>query len=107
MRKIRKGDVVMALRGNDKGETGKVLDIDTKNQKALVEGLNLKKKHIKRTAKNLKAGIDDIPAPLPMCSLSLVSKKDGKPVRVRFEVKKSGNKSRKVRVAVRTGEVFD
>ena len=107
MRKIRKGDEVMILRGGDRGRTGKVLEVDDVKGRAKVEGLNMVKKHRKRTAKRLKAGIEDMPAPIPLCALSLVSKKDGKPVRVHFQVTESGGKMRKVRVASRTGETFD
>lgn len=107
MRKIRKGDEVMVLRGRDRGRTGKVLEVDPKTLRAVVEGLNQVKKHQRRTRKNLKAEIKTISAPIPMCALAIVSKKDGKPVRVRFETRETGGKTRKVRVAVRTAEVFD
>lgn len=107
MRKIRKGDEVMVLRGKDRGHTGKVLEVDPKTDRAVVEGLNQVKKHQRRTTKNLKAEIKTISAPIPMSALAIVSKKDGKPVRVRFETRESGGKVRKVRVATRTGEVFD
>ncbi|MBL6975188.1 MAG: 50S ribosomal protein L24 [Deltaproteobacteria bacterium] len=107
MRKIRKNDEVMVLRGSERGRTGKVLDVDLETGKATVEGMNLRKKHRRRSAKHLKAGIEELPAPIPVCALALVSKKDGKAVRVRIETRETGGKARKVRVAVRTGEVFD
>ena len=107
MRKIRKGDEVIVLRGDDRGRTGKVMELDTKSNRVKVEGLNLVKKHRKRSAKNLKATIEDVPAPLPIAAVSLVSKKDGKPVRVRVETRESAGRVRKVRVAARTKEVFD
>jgi large subunit ribosomal protein L24 len=109
MRKIRKNDEVMVLRGKVglRGQKGKVLEIDDEKQRAKVEGLNLVKKHKKRTARNLKASIEDVPAPIPLSALALVSKKDGKPVRVHFETRTAQGKTRKVRVASRTGEVFE
>jgi len=107
MRKIRKGDEVIVLRGDDRGRTGKVMDLDTKSNRVKVEGLNLVKKHRKRSAKNLKATIEDVPAPLPVAAVALVSKKDGKAVRVRIETRETAGKVRKVRLAVRTQEVFD
>ncbi len=107
MRKIRKGDDVVILRGDDRGRTGKVMDVDTKSDRVKVEGLNLVKKHRKRSAKNLKATIEDVPAPLPMAAVALASKKDRKAVRVHVETRESAGKVRKVRVATRTQEVFD
>lgn len=108
MRKIRKNDEVIVLRGKDVGAKGKVLEVDDKKDRAVVEGVNMVKKHQKRSAKNLKAGIQDKAAPLPLAALALVSKKDGKAVRVRIEERETaGGKTRKVRVATRTGEVFD
>jgi large subunit ribosomal protein L24 len=107
MRKIRKGDEVVVLRGRSAGQKGRVLDVDDEKERAKVEGVNLVKKHRKRSVKNLKATIEDVPAGLPLSSLALVSKKDGKPVRVHFESRESQGKVRKVRVATRTGEVFE
>lgn len=107
MRKIRKGDEVMVLRGKDRGRTGKVLEVDAKTLRAVVEGLNQVKKHQRGTAKKLRSEIKTVSAPIPLCALALVSKKDGKPVRVRFETRKSGDRTCKVRVGVRTGEAFD
>ena len=107
MRKIRKNDEVVVLRGKDAGSKGRVMEVDDAKNRALVEGLNLCKKHQKRTAKNLKAGITEKPAPIPLAALALASKKDGKPVRVHIEERETAGKVRKVRVAARTGEVFD
>ena len=109
MRKIRKGDEVVVLRGETglKGEKGKVLEVDDRRGWAKVEGLNLVKKHRKRTARSLKGAGESVPAPIPLSALALVSRKDGKPVRVHFETRESGGKVRKVRVASRTDEVFD
>jgi large subunit ribosomal protein L24 len=107
MLKIRKNDEVVVMRGKDAGSKGRILEVDVKTKRAIVEGLNLVKKHQKRSAKNLKAGITEKAALIPMCALALASKKDGKPVRVHIEVRESDGKTRKVRVAARTGEVFD
>jgi len=108
MRKIKRGDMVMILRGKDRGKKGRVLEVDPKAGTAKVEGLNLVKKHRRRTAKHPRPSIDTIPAPIPLSALALVSRKDGKPTRVRIE-KRTNEQGRvhKVRVSVRTGEVFD
>ncbi|HOU53078.1 MAG TPA: 50S ribosomal protein L24 [Myxococcota bacterium] len=108
MNKIRKNDEVVVLRGRNAGAKGKVLEVDGKSGRAVVEGVNLVKKHSKRKTRRLEAGIQEKPAPLPLSALSLVSRKDGKAVRVHFELREgSGGQTRKVRVASRTGEVFD
>ncbi len=105
MRKIRKGDEVIVLRGRDHGRKGKVLSVD--GDKAIVDNINVVKRHSRRQANNLHGGITDKSAPLPLSALALVSKKDGKAVRVRFETRETAGKVRKVRVATRTNEVFE
>jgi len=107
MRKIRKGDTVIIRRGKDKGKTGTVLQVVDDGARVIVEGLNLVSKHQKRTSEKVKAGINSVPAPLPINVVSLVSKQDGRAVRVHFEFREEGGNARKVRVASRTGEVFD
>jgi large subunit ribosomal protein L24 len=108
MQKIRRGDMVVVLRGKDRGKKGRVLEVDPKTGRAKVEGLNLVKKHRRRTSKNPRPTIDSIPAPIPLSALALVSRKDGKKTRVRIEERKDEQgRVRKVRVSVRTGEVFD
>ena len=107
MRKIRKGDEVMIRRGKDKGRTGTVLHVVDNGTRVVVEGLNLVTKHQRRTTETSKGGIQSVPAPLPINAVSLVSRQDGRPVRVHFETREEGGHSRKVRVATRTGEVFD
>lgn len=107
MKKIRKGDEVQVLRGKDRGRKGKVLEVHAEDDKAIVENLNMIKKHTKKSAKDMEGGIVERPAPLPLCALAVLSKKDGKPVRVHFETRETAGKVRKVRVASRTGEVLD
>lgn len=106
MRKIRKGDEVIVLRGKDKGRKGRVLKVLTKEGRAIVEGVNLVKKHQRRSAGARLGGINTVPAPVPLCALALVSQKDGKRTRVRFEMRETSGRTQKVRVSVRTGEVF-
>jgi large subunit ribosomal protein L24 len=108
MQKIRRGDMVVVLRGKDRGKKGKVLEVDPKTGRAKVEGLNVVKKHRRKTAKNPRPAIDTIPAPIPLSALALVSRKDGKATRVRMEEKgDEQGRVRKVRVSVRTEEVFE
>lgn len=107
MRKIRKGDTVIIRRGKDKGKTGTILQVIDDGKRVIVEGLNLVTKHQKRTNEKTKAGIQSKPAPLPINTVSLVSKQDGRAVRVHFEFREEGGNTQKVRVASRTGEVFE
>ena len=100
--KIKKGDSVVVLSGKDKGRTGTVLQVLPKDGKVVVEGVNVATKHRKPTQQNPQGGIDRTPAPMAISKVA-VATKDGKPTRVRFEVKDG----KKVRVAVKSGETID
>ena len=103
MNKIKKNDNVMVITGKDKGVTGKVRSIDIKNDKALVEGANMIKKHA-RPRKNAKqAGIIDRENAIAVSNLMIVCTKCKKPVRVGFKVQ--GEK--KSRVCKSCGEVIN
>ena len=100
--KIKKGDSVVVLSGKDKGRTGTVLQVQPKDGKVVVEGVNVSTRHRKPTQANPQGGIDRIPAPMSISKVA-VADKDGKPTRVRFEIKDG----KKVRVAVKSGETID
>ena len=100
--KIKKGDSVVVLSGKDKGRTGTVLQVLPKDGKVVVEGVNVATKHRKPTQVNPQGGIERTPAPMAISKVA-VADKDGKPTRVRFEVKDG----KKVRVAVKSGETID
>ena len=100
--KIKKGDSVVVLSGKDKGRTGTVLQVLPKDGKVVVEGVNVATKHRKPSQANPQGGIDRTPAPMAISKVA-VATKDGKPSRVRFEVKDG----KKVRVAVKSGETID
>ncbi|MCJ2180347.1 50S ribosomal protein L24 [Novosphingobium album (ex Hu et al. 2023)] len=100
--KIKKGDSVVVLSGKDKGRTGTVLQVLPKDGKVVVEGVNVATKHRKPTQMNPQGGIERTPAPMAISKVA-VADKDGKPTRVRFEVKDG----KKVRVAVKSGETID
>ena len=102
MAKIKKGDTVVVLSGKDKGRTGTVLQVLPKDAKVVVEGVNVATKHRKPTQQNPQGGIERTPAPMAISKVA-VADKDGKPTRVRFEVKDG----KKVRVAVKSGEKID
>ncbi len=91
--KIKKDDMVVVIAGKDKGKEGKVLSVDAKNGKVLVEGVNIVHKHSKPNMQNQQGGIIDKEAPIDLSNVMYLYK--GKPVRVGFQ----GEKKDKVRVA--------
>lgn len=68
---IKKGDTVEVIAGEGKGKTGKVMQLDPKSGRALVEGLNLVKKHMKPTQDNPQGGIVDMEAPIAISNLKV------------------------------------
>jgi len=100
--KIKKGDNVVVRSGKDKGRTGTVLQVLPKDGKVVVSGVNVAARHRKPSQLNPQGGIDRREAPMAISKVA-VADKDGKPTRVRFEVKDG----KKVRVAVKSGETID
>ena len=100
--KIRKGDRVMVLAGKDKGRQGAVLKVFPKEERVLVEGLNIVQRHTKPSQGDPQGGIKNKEAPLHVSNVAVVDSK-GKPTRVGFRV--DGDK--KVRFAKTTGEVIN
>ncbi len=103
MQKIRKGDKVVVLAGKDKGRTGEVLRVMPKDDKAVVRGVNMIRRHQKQS-QTQEGGIITKEAPIHLSNIALADPKDGKPTRVGFQVQKDG---KKVRVAKRSGEVIN
>jgi large subunit ribosomal protein L24 len=101
MLKIKKGDTVRITTGKDKGKEGKVLEIDRKNDRVVVEGLNLIKKHAKPSAAEQKGGIISREAPLHISNVALVV--DGEITKVGFKVTDGAM----VRISKKTGKVID
>lgn len=98
-RHVRKGDQVMVTSGSFKGQTGEIIDIDTKNDRVIVKGLNLVTKHVKASRVNPQGSVATKEAPLHISKVSPVV--DGKAVRVGFRTNKDGSK---VRVARKAGK---
>jgi large subunit ribosomal protein L24 len=101
--KIKKGDKVVVLTGRDKGKTGEVVQVLPKEERALVRGINLVKRHQRQTA-NQEGGIISKEAPVHLSNLAVADPKDGKPTRVGFKILDDG---RKVRFAKRSGDLID
>jgi large subunit ribosomal protein L24 len=101
--KIKKGDKVVVLTGRDKGRTGEVVQVMPKEERALVRGVNLVKRHQRQTA-NQEGGIISKEASIHLSNIAVADPKDGKPTRVGFKFLDDG---RKVRFAKRSGDLID
>jgi large subunit ribosomal protein L24 len=100
--KIKKGDKVVVLSGKDKGKHGEVTKSIPKEGKVIVAGVNIATRHRKPSQTNPQGGLERIEAPMHVSKVAIEDPKTGKPTRVRFEIKDG----KKVRVAVRSGEVI-
>jgi large subunit ribosomal protein L24 len=94
MFRIRKEDTVGVIAGRDKGKRGKVIAVFPSADKALVEGVNFVKKHMRKTQQNQQGGIVQKEVPIHLSNLMLICKQCNKPVRVGFSLLKDGSKSR-------------
>ena len=101
--KIRKGDRVVILSGRDKGRSGAVLKVLPKEERVLVEGLNIVHRHTRPTQADPQGGIKDKEASLHLSNVALVDPKTGGPTRVGFRVEDG----KKVRFAKKSGEVIN
>ncbi|WP_417820609.1 50S ribosomal protein L24 [Terasakiella sp.] len=101
--KIKKGDNVIVLTGKDKGKQGEVLSVQPDNAKAVVQGINLVKRHTKPTQFQA-GGIVEKEAAIALSNIAIVDPKEGKATRVGFKILEDG---KKVRVAKLSGEVID
>jgi large subunit ribosomal protein L24 len=100
--KIKKGDRVIVLTGRDKGKQGEVIEVRPKENRALVRGVNIVRRHQRQSAAQ-EGGIISKEGPINLSNLALEDPKDGKPTRVGFKILEDG---RKVRFAKRSGEVI-
>jgi large subunit ribosomal protein L24 len=98
---IKKGDTVYVNAGESKGKQGRVLRVLVKDQKAIVEGLNIVKKSTKPSAKNPQGGIVEMEAPIHISNLNLIDPKSGKPTRIG---RREGANGKLVRYAKKSGE---
>ena len=84
--KIRKGDQVLIISGKDKGRKGKVIEASPKEGRIVVEGINLRKKHMKPKKSGEKGQIVEMPAPINLSNVKLICPKCGKATRVGYKV---------------------
>jgi len=98
---IKKDDTVVVIAGNDKGKKGRVLEVQPRKYRAIVEGVNMITKHVKPSAKNPNGGIEKREAPIHLSNLMLVDPSTGEPTRVG---RKLNEKNKLQRYSKKTGE---
>ncbi|GIU75148.1 MAG: 50S ribosomal protein L24 [Bryobacteraceae bacterium] len=105
--RIRKNDMVKVIAGRDKGKVGRVLEVDRETGRILVEGVMLVKKHVRpNPARGIKGGIAERESPIHVSNVMILTS-DGKTSRIGTRTEMVGGKPRRVRVAVKTGEILD
>jgi len=100
---IKKGDLVAVIAGDDKGKQGRVLEVLVKENRAVVEGVNMVSKHTKPNAKNPQGGIVKQEASINVSNLLVVDPSTGKPTRIG---RKRDENNKPVRYAKKSGEVI-
>ena len=97
--RIKKGDTVKVLSGNDKGKTGEVLEVIPKTEKIIVKGVNVRKKHVKARKQGEESGIIPVECAIHSSKVNVVCPKCGKATRVQYKIEKN----EKVRVCQKCG----
>ena len=100
---IKKDDTVVVIAGKDKDKKGKVLEVFPKNERVLVEGINMTKKHQKPTQQMQQGGIINQEGPVHISNVMFFDKKANKGVRIGYKVEDG----KKVRISKKTGEILD
>lgn len=97
--RIKKGDNVQVLSGNDKGKTGEVLEVNPKADKIIVKGVNVRKKHVKARRQGEESGIIAVECAIPSSKVNVVCSKCGKTTKIGYSMEKD----QKVRVCKKCG----
>ena len=97
--KIRKGDNVQVLSGNDKGKTGEVLEVIPKTEKIIVKGINVRKKHVKARKQGEEGGIISLECAIHSSKVNVVCPKCSKPTKIGYKMEKD----EKVRICKKCG----
>ena len=100
--KVKKGDTVQVLSGNDKGKTGEVIEVMPKQEKVVVKGVNIRKKHVKPRKQGDEGGIISVESAIHTSKVNVVCPKCNKPARIGYKMEKDG----KVRVCKKCGTVM-
>lgn len=97
--RIKKGDNVQVLSGNDKGKTGEVIEVIPKEDKIIVKGVNIRKKHVKARRQGDESGIIPVECAIPSSKVNVVCSKCGKATKIGYSVEKD----QKVRICKKCG----
>ena len=100
---VRKGDRVQVMRGNERGKQGTVLRVDREKNRVVIEGINLRKRHMRPSAVSPEGGIISFEAPISASNVMLLDPETGKPTRVRTKKNDDGSKDR---VAAKSGRAL-
>ncbi|TRZ66459.1 50S ribosomal protein L24 [bacterium] len=106
--RLKKNDTVVVLSGNAKGTTGKILFIDKKKGRVIVEGVNIVHRHTKPNQKNQQGGIVKREAPINISNVQLIDPKSSEPTRIGIEVVKdeTTGKTKRLRKSIKSGEIL-
>jgi large subunit ribosomal protein L24 len=106
--KIRKNDSVVVIAGNSKGKTGKVLKVFPKENRVIVEGINLRKRHTKPTQKNPQGGITEKEAPINVSNVMILDPKTSEKTRIgaKLIIDEKTGKKRSARISRTSGEMI-
>ena len=99
-RKIKKGDTILVISGKDRGKKGKILQIFSEENKAMIEGVNLRKKHRKPKKSGEKGQIIVLPGPVSLSNIKLVCSKCGKAAKTGYKIKEK----KKIRICKKCGQ---
>ena len=100
---VRKGDRVRVMRGNERGKEGTILRVDREKNRVVVEGINLRKRHMRPSPLNPEGGIVTFEAPIHASNVMLIDPETGKPTRLRTKQNDDGTKDR---VAAKSGRAI-
>ena len=102
--RLKKGDMVQVVSGESRGQNGKILKVDTKNSRVIVEGVNMVKRHTKPNQKNQQGGILEKESSIHISNVMLLCEKTNKPTRAGVKVLEDG---KKVRFSKKSKELVD
>ena len=100
---VRKGDRVQVMRGNERGKEGTVLRVDREKNRVVVEGINLRKRHMRPSAVSPEGGIVTFEAPISASNVMLLDPASGEPTRIRTQRNEDGTKQR---IAAKSGRAI-
>lgn len=101
--RVKKGDKVQVISGKDKGKQGTILQAYPRNERVIVEGINIVKKHSKPSQMNPQGGIVEMEAPIHVSNVMLIDPKSNEPTRIGYRIENG----EKIRIAKKSGQALD